>query len=278
MSTGRGAARGPFGRVALLDIDRPVAEHAHPHCHVLIKVAGADSFFRVRGRTWPMFDDTVVVVNCWEPHAYPYPNSAAHSLILALYIETDWLARIDRSFAASATPEFFRQPCYPLPSSLRRVAGDVSDALLAGEQCSNAFEYLLGTMMVLVVEYFSQWRVMRGSPLSPLCVRDFRIRRAIGYLQENVGSSFAMADVAKEAGLSRAHFFERFRQETGLTPNILYNALRMETAYSELHRTAPLIREISTRLGFAGAGHFSRFFRGNFGVAPSEYRRMVSLH
>lgn len=44
-------ASGRFGRVALLDMDRPLVRHAHPRCHVLLKVEGADTRFSVGERT-----------------------------------------------------------------------------------------------------------------------------------------------------------------------------------------------------------------------------------
>jgi hypothetical protein len=40
-------AHGAFGRVALLDMDRSLVRHAHPHCHVLIKAEGVDTQFAV---------------------------------------------------------------------------------------------------------------------------------------------------------------------------------------------------------------------------------------
>ena len=47
MSTALRIAHGSFGRVALLDMDASLVRHAHPHCHVLLKVEGADTQFLV---------------------------------------------------------------------------------------------------------------------------------------------------------------------------------------------------------------------------------------
>ena len=47
MSTALRIAHGAFGRVALLDMDWSLVRHAHPHCHVLLKVEGADTQFVV---------------------------------------------------------------------------------------------------------------------------------------------------------------------------------------------------------------------------------------
>jgi hypothetical protein len=43
MSKALHIAHGAFGRVALLDMDYSLVRHAHPHCRVLLKVAGADA-------------------------------------------------------------------------------------------------------------------------------------------------------------------------------------------------------------------------------------------
>ena len=60
MSNALRIARGRFGRVALLDMDRPLVRHAHPHCHVLLKVEGADTQFSVRDRLVPLTDESAV--------------------------------------------------------------------------------------------------------------------------------------------------------------------------------------------------------------------------
>ena len=49
---------GEFGRVALLDMDRSLVRHAHPHCHVLLKVDGADTSFLVSDYVAPLTDET----------------------------------------------------------------------------------------------------------------------------------------------------------------------------------------------------------------------------
>ena len=61
---------GSFGRVALLDMDRNLVRHAHPHCHVLLKVDGADTQFLV-GET------VAEVAPEPEPEVAPEPETEA---------------------------------------------------------------------------------------------------------------------------------------------------------------------------------------------------------
>ena len=71
MSTALRIAHGAFGRVALLDMDWSLVRHAHPHCHVLLKVEGGDTQFVVGDTVYPLTDRTAVLVNgqCYETHA-----------------------------------------------------------------------------------------------------------------------------------------------------------------------------------------------------------------
>src|SRR5208282_2602600 len=99
--------QGKFGRVALLDMDRSLVTHAHRTCHVLLKFGGADTAFLVRGKVCPLKDDTAVLVNAWEPHAYTHAPSAPQTIILALYIDPLWLGQIDRALLCSGHSQFF---------------------------------------------------------------------------------------------------------------------------------------------------------------------------
>src|SRR5688572_9937152 len=106
MSTALRIAHGAFGRVALLDMDRSLVRHAHPHCHVLIKAAGADTQFAVGNDLVPLTDRQAVLVNTFEPHAYVHDATRPRTIILALYIEPDWLKTFRSNWAASAGPRF----------------------------------------------------------------------------------------------------------------------------------------------------------------------------
>src|SRR6201997_2999158 len=111
MSTALRIAHGAFGRVALLDMDRSLVRHAHPHCHVLLKVEGADTRFAVGNGIAPLTGRTAVLVNSWEPHAYVHDASRPKTVILALYIEPEWLKTFRHGWGASAVPGFFEKPC-----------------------------------------------------------------------------------------------------------------------------------------------------------------------
>lgn len=276
MSQCKGVAQGAFGRAALLEIDKPIVGHAHPHCHLLVKVAGTDSHFQVRGRGYPLNDYNAVAVNSWEPHAYPIAPPHGVAVILALYIRTDWLRRIEPGFAASASPAFFAHPGFVLPPDIRRRVGDLSDALAAPHSSPLPLDALIGELMIGVIDRFSRWRDLKnGATFEQRTIGDFRIRRAVAFMRANIGGRFTVQDVAREVGLSRPHLFAQFKLHTGLTPILFHSALRMESAFDALPGTDQSMAEISNQLGFSRQGHFTRFFRNNLGITPRAYRQLL---
>jgi AraC family transcriptional regulator len=106
-------------------------------------------------------------------------------------------------------------------------------------------------------------------------VRDFRLRKALTLMRENVARDLDMETVARKSGLSRAHFFSIFRDELELTPAIFWNSLRMEEAMLQMRSSPESLTSVASNLGFNAQCNFTRFFRQRTGVAPSEYRRAL---
>ncbi|PMS35466.1 AraC family transcriptional regulator [Trinickia symbiotica] len=274
--------QGRFGRVALLDMDAPLVQHAHHHCHLLIKAAGPDTFFSVHDALQPLTDDTAVLVNPWEPHAYRhYENpEQPHTVILAMYIETDWLTEIRHPLGGSGHPQFFPQPCVRMSAQARKLAEELSLEMWWSDSiASERLEGLLFELMISVIDPAKNWREMsRQMELANRRPSDPRIRKAIAWLRENTGADPDMNRLAEHCGLSRAHFFALFHRCTGVTPNVYLNVLRMESAIRDLSEGTSSLTDISYDIGFSAPAHFTRFFRQHLGITPSEYRRVVELY
>jgi AraC-like DNA-binding protein len=273
--------QGKFGRVALLDMDRPLVTHGHSQCHVLIKVSGEDTFFNVRDKSYPLTDQTVVLVNSWEPHAYTHHDpDAPGTIILALYIEPGWLGEIEKALISSGRPGFFPQPCVEISKPIRKLSNQLAMQMLYGEQLgAQQLDVLLSNLMLSVIDAFSEWRTFNDMrkmalPHAP----DARIRRALAYMRANVGAELDIDKLAAEACLSRAHFFKLFQQDTSLTPNLYVNVLRIEAAIDGLTQTRKPLISLSDSLGFSAQSHFTRFFQQHLGALPSQYRRVVDLY
>ncbi|MFZ1969599.1 MAG: AraC family transcriptional regulator [Bradyrhizobium sp.] len=278
MSTALRIAHGAFGRVALLDMDESLVRHAHPHCHVLLKVEGADTQFVVSDAVYPLTDDTAVLVNGWQPHSYVHNPERPRTVILALYIEPEWLTAFRPGWAASGAPGFFSHPSGDVSPHIRNLAMNLAANMVARPEARAAHEALLSDLMIAVIERFTPWRSFPAS-IREMSARsgDWRIRKAAASMRSEAGRDAALDSFARDAGLSRSHFFRLFEASVGVPPKVYLNVVRMEKAVDAVLNRSVNISEISHQLGFAEPAHFTRFFRNHSGVSPREFRNVSRL-
>jgi AraC family transcriptional regulator len=280
MSTALRIAHGEFGRVALLDMDRSLVRHAHPHCHVLIKASGADTHFAVGDDFVALTDNQAVLVNTWQPHAYVHDPSRPRTIILALYIEPDWLKCFRSNWTANGVAGFFERPAGELSPRIRKLSMDLATVMLDDPAANSTQKQLLSDMMISIIERFTPWRnLSRSLPAFSQSRNpsDWRIRRAIDLIRSDPLAVRDVDALAREVGLSRAHFYRLFEQSTRMTPHIYVNLLRMELAVKTVLHGHESLTAVSEQLGFAAQSHFTRFFRDHAGVNPSEFRHVARM-
>ncbi len=279
MSDALRIAHGAFGRVALLDMDRSLVRHAHPHCHVLLKVDGDDTQFLVGDHVAPLTDDLAVLVNAWESHAYIHDSRRKNALILALYIEPDWLRSFRPNWAASGAPGFFEHSAGEVTAHIRQNALDLAAEMVHEPGASHRQEALLSELMIAVIERFTPWRTVGASlrEIARANAIDWRVGKAISLMRTDPAAPLSIDRLAKEAGLSRAHFFRIFEDSTGVTPHVFLNVVKVEMAVGAIVEGEETFSAISDRLGFSVPAHFTRFFRDHCSVAPSAFRQVARL-
>ena len=81
-----------------------------------------------------------------------------------------------------------------------------------------------------------------------------------------------VADMARTAGLSPAHFSREFRRAFGEPPHRYLLTRRLERAAALLRTTDRSVTEICHAVGWTSLGSFTVSFRRVHGVTPSEYR------
>ncbi len=79
-------------------------------------------------------------------------------------------------------------------------------------------------------------------------------------------------DLAREAGLSRAHFSSEFRRAFGETPHAYLLTRRLERAAALLRTTDHSVTDICMAVGLSSLGSFTTSFRRLFGLSPTAYR------
>ena len=114
----------------------------------------------------------------------------------------------------------------------------------------------------------------RADPDAPVEAHPARhLLRAKDLADLRYAEPLTVADLAKAAGLSPAHFSRAFRQAFGEPPHRYLLTRRLERAAALLRNTDRSVTEICLAGGLTSVGSFTTSFRRMFGQTPLEYRR-----
>lgn len=131
------------------------------------------------------------------------------------------------------------------------------------------------SLVTLVARQMTQ--ASRGAPAQREPCGAHHVVAAKEYLLRHLDQPLRLGQVASHVRLSEPHLARLFKQVTGQTVFEYVRQMRFEKAKNYLSESDMNISEIARRTGFASLEVFSRTFKREVGISPSEYRRQVSV-
>jgi AraC-like DNA-binding protein len=103
--------------------------------------------------------------------------------------------------------------------------------------------------------------------------REPAVGRALALLHQRPADPWTVADLAREAGLSRTVFSERFRHFLGESPVAYLTRWRLLLAARALTGTSRSVAQIASDVGYESEAALNRAFKRRYGLPPARYRR-----
>ncbi|MCP4870911.1 MAG: AraC family transcriptional regulator [Proteobacteria bacterium] len=157
-----------------------------------------------------------------------------------------------------------------LDSTLRHLADELASGRPGGAVLAARLADLLfvGVLRAWIEEAddATGWLAALGDP---------QLSRALGAIHGDAARSWTVAELAREAGMSRSGFFARFSERVGEPPAAYLTRWRMTVARAQLRRTSDPLIEVAERVGYGSEAAFSRAFKRSVGVPPATWRRAV---
>ncbi|HMJ37592.1 MAG TPA: AraC family transcriptional regulator [Baekduia sp.] len=97
--------------------------------------------------------------------------------------------------------------------------------------------------------------------------------RAKDLADARYADALGVEDLARAAGLSRAHFSREFRRAFGEPPHAYLLTRRLERAAALLRATDRTVADICFSVGLQSVGSFTSSFTRTYGRSPTAYRK-----
>jgi AraC-like DNA-binding protein len=153
-------------------------------------------------------------------------------------------------------------------ATLARLVGDEASAERPGRDL-----VLARLVEVMLIEALRATPVEGSAPGLLRGLADARLATAIRLMHGDPERPWTVAELARQAGLSRSAFFERFTRAVGLRPMEYLLAWRMALAKDLLRTRGLALNEVAARVGYGSASTFSTAFRRHVGHPPGRYAR-----
>ncbi len=236
-------------------LELPPHSHDRPYFCMVLQGGYTE---RCGGNTWSCAPQNLFLRPQGEVHTDRFGEAGGR--VFGIELGADWPQRVGQVSRALHRPANFRGVCTSLVFKLYREfrSHDVASPLL---------------IEGLVLEILGE--ACRSAAQSPGDGASRWLRRVREILQERYRNPPTLTEMAQEIGVHPIHLARAFRKRFGCTVGETIRRLRVEFACRELARPGRSLVEIALAAGFCDQSQFSRTFKRQLGMTPSQFRRQV---
>lgn len=135
-------------------------------------------------------------------------------------------------------------------------------------------DLILGRLAeILLIEALRAAPAAEAQPGLLRGLADPRIAAALRRMHGDVERPWTVPELAREAGMSRSAFFERFSRLVGVRPMEYLLSWRMAVAKNLLRGGGMALDEVARRIGYGSSSTFSTAFSRHVGLPPGRFMR-----
>lgn len=136
-------------------------------------------------------------------------------------------------------------------------------------------ENIVSSLLDIMFSFIMR-RIVESKAVEPktwgFAMNDSQIKKAIELLHTDCAKAWSLDELAKQVGLSRAGFAQKFKKTLGDTPLSYLTTVRMQKAMELLSSGDDNIETIANAVGYSDAFSFSKVFKKKTGLPPREFR------
>lgn len=260
-----------LGRYRYCRAHPPLRTHRHAGCMEICYLARGTQVYEVGGRRYILTGNDVYITFPDEEHGsggFPEDRGVLYWMLVRMPKENEPFLAFSAGRAAPLINDLRRLKQRSFRGS--RVLHDLLEEIAAaGLEPSELPRPLL--VSTKVVEFLLEVLRCAGSPAEAGRPDDIKV--CLSYIEENIGRSISIEELASVANLSVSRFKAKFRQVTGIPPAEYILRRKIDLAGKLLCGSNDSITSIAYALGFSSSQYFSTVFRRFTNRQPSRYRQ-----
>ncbi len=249
---------------------REQLDHHHTECEISVFLSGAGKY-AVKGKEYDFKAGDVFLFGSNEAHCITEITEDMDLLNVQFEAKLLWerteSVELLNLFAAR-NKNFSNRFC--TDEKLQQGLARLEHELRAQDACVTVTaKYLLFSLLVHIIRHYDCIDPSKG--LNSHSSITSSLKKAIHYINENIGAKLSLEDIAAVACMSPTYFSSVFKKFNGVSPWEYITIKRVERAI-ELLRTTELTKlEIAEQCGFTSSSNFYKAFFHVTGKKPSDF-------
>ena len=150
------------------------------------------------------------------------------------------------------------------------------EMILELQNCRVGFQELLAMYLRQIFLLVQRSRLEQKPSVNTYLQEEMENARK--YFNEHYNEAINIEEFAISRSMSISWFLRNFKQVTGMSPMHYILVTRINNAVSLLETTDYNVTEISAIVGYDNPLYFSRLFKKQKGVSPTEYRKLLQAY
>lgn len=245
--------------------------HFHEFDKIVLLLSGRVDY-TVEGSTYALKPWSVLLIKHHTIHRALIDKSEPYERII-IYLDGKYFGR---SMPGAGLTDCFDQAdksgehlLRPTERQRRAIAQVLADYERAAEDSGFGAEALRETYIIQLLIYIGRMTAAEGPGEKQY---DPKIRRALSYINENLGGELSVEQLAEQVYLSKYHFMRLFKAQTGSSVHAYVRQKRLLHA-ARLIREGMPVSKAAAESGFGDYSAFHRAFRESFGISPGSLKR-----
>ena len=258
-----------------------IEERSVPPVVIVYEIDG-ESVLRVRGRTYRLGQEDIVLINPMEAHSLEPAGGTVCLLSVDYRLIAEFFPATGAAFSLN-TLEKSDRPFDEIRGIFRELVWHELSEETAGDCRETAVLY---SLLDILLRRCADTPGDRGESRTGRApgrrapaekIRDSeKLHRIFAYVNGHFRESFSLRDLASSMYVSASSLSRFFRKQTGVYFMDYVNAVRLSRAAADLAGSGMSVTKIAAECGFPNASAFSKLFRERYGESPLAYRQRAA--